>query len=242
MSRRRFIADQLEGDVASLIGEHAHHLARVLRVQEGHQFEIVYGGSVRLGTVRLVSDELVDFQLGESITTPLGDVPGITLLLSIFKFDRMEWGIEKSVELGVAEIIPVIAHRTEVHLAKASQKRVERWRRIAREASQQSRRVIEPEIGEPKKLKDVLAEIPANAQKILLAERDAGSSLLDTLNTQSCNIHIAIGPEGGWSDEELALFRAHQWIFASLGSNILRAETAVIAALAVIQSAVQHKS
>jgi 16S rRNA (uracil1498-N3)-methyltransferase len=242
MSRRRFIADQLEGDIATLVGDHAHHLTRVLRVQEGHQFEIAHGGTVRLGSVRSISDDRVDFILGDTIITRSGDVPRVTLILSIFKFDRMEWGIEKAVELGISEIIPAIAQRTEAHLAKASQKRIERWRRIAREASQQSRRSIEPVIGEPKKLKDILAAIPHDTQKILLAERDAGSSLMAALNTQSDNIHIAIGPEGGWSDVELTLFRTNQWDFASLGANTLRAETAVIAALAVIQSTTQNKS
>lgn len=242
MSRRRFIADELQGDVATLTGEHAHHLASVLRVQNGQQFEIAYRGSVRLGTVQSVSDDHVEFFLAAEITTKSSDVPRVTLILSIFKFDRMEWGIEKSVELGVSKIIPVITQRTETHLAKASGKRVERWRRIAREASQQSRRALEPVIDEPKKLKDVLAVIPLDAQKILFAERDATGPLLDVLHTQTDDIHIAIGPEGGWSDDELALFRSHHWFFASLGDNILRAETAVIAALAVIQAAARNKS
>ena len=78
--------------------------------------------------------------------SPRNDVLPITLLLAVFKFDRMEWAIEKCTELNVTRIVPVIARRTEKHLALAAEKRVERWQRIAREASEQSRRATPPEI------------------------------------------------------------------------------------------------
>ena len=93
---------------------------------------------MRRAIIASVADERVEFELGEEITVPR-PLP-ITLLLAVFKFDRMEWAIEKCTELNVTSIIPVIARRTEKHLAQAAEKRVERWRRIAREASEQARR------------------------------------------------------------------------------------------------------
>src|SRR3954465_14920006 len=130
MTRRRFIADEVEGDRAALIGEGAAHLARVLRAQVGQQFDIAANGSVRRGEITSVSLDRVEFILHEGVDAAASHHRQITLLLSIFKFERMVWGIEKAVKLGVTTIVPVIARRSESHLATSSAKRVERWRRI----------------------------------------------------------------------------------------------------------------
>src|SRR5271157_4170322 len=154
MTRRRWIADEFSDERAALTGAHAAHLSRTLRARVGQEFDIACGEQLRRGVVASVSDERVEFTLGEPLAASA--VVPITLLLAIFKFDRMEWAIEKCTELNVTSIVPVIAQRTEKHLAAAAGKRVERWRRVAREAAEQSRRVASPEIGEPVKLKDVL--------------------------------------------------------------------------------------
>src|ERR1051325_6035009 len=155
MTRRRWIADRTEGERAFLTGSNAEHLTRVLRARVGQEFEIATGDSVRMGRIALMNESEVIFDLGASVATT--EQGSVSLLLAVFKFDRMEWAIEKATELGVASIHPVIARRTEAHLAAAAAKRVERWRRIAREAAQQSRRTTAPEIADPVKLKDVLA-------------------------------------------------------------------------------------
>ena len=237
MSRRRWIADQVSGDRARLLGGNAEHLARVLRVRAGQEFEISTGDTVRLGRVIGVADDRVEFELGDVV--PQADLARLTLLLAIFKFDRMEWAIEKATELGVAAILPVIARRTEPHLATAAGKRVERWRRIAHEAAQQSRRVSPPEIAAPEKLPVALA-IPAGL-KIVLAETERDLPLKQALagnwkRENGKSLVVAIGPEGGWTAHELASFSEAGWIAASLGSTILRAETAAIAAVAIAMS------
>ncbi len=122
MTRRRFIADEVSGDRASLVGEHADHLVRVLRARVGQDFDIAAGDAVRRGRITSVENGRVEFELGEEVS---GDsLAEITLLLAVFKFDRMEWAIEKCTELGVSRIVPVIARRTDAHLAAASAKRV----------------------------------------------------------------------------------------------------------------------
>src|SRR5277367_7196124 len=138
MTRRRWIADEAFGNQAALIGAHADHLARVLRAQIGQEFDIATGEEVRRGRITRIQPDRVDFELGEIIPVPTP--PQITLALSIFKFDRMGWAIEKCTELGVARIVPLIASRTESHLATAATRRVERWQRIVRQAAEQSRR------------------------------------------------------------------------------------------------------
>jgi 16S rRNA (uracil1498-N3)-methyltransferase len=233
MTRRRWIADEVSADNAALTGAHADHLIRALRARVGQEFDIVAGEKVRRARISQIADGRVEFELAEEIV-PETTAARLTLLLSIFKFDRMEWAIEKATELGVARIIPVIARRTDSHLASAAAKRVERWRRIALQASEQSRRGTPPEIDAPSKLRDVAA-VPAPL-KIVLAESEQEVQLADVVSGSKDEIALAVGPEGGWTDDELQFFRKEDWISTSLGATILRAETAAIAAIAITMS------
>lgn len=227
--RRRFLADEVSGGTAFLTGQNATHLARVLRARVGQEFEIAADGVVRLGKVVSVEDERVEFALGDEVRS--AELRPLKVLIAIFKFDRMEWAIEKATELGATEIIPFVARRTDAHLVQAAGKRVERWRRIAHEASQQSRRVSPPEIGNPVKLKEAVA-VAADV-RVVLAESENERMLRDVV-TGSGSVALALGPEGGWASEELSAFENAGWIAASLGPTILRAETAVVAACAVV--------
>ena len=233
MTRRRWIADEVSGNRAFLVGAHADHLARVLRARVGQEFDITTGSEVRRGRLTAISPDRVEFELGEQIS--VSPNVQVTLLLSIFKFDRMEWAIEKCTELGVARIVPVIARRSEAHLASAAAKRVERWRRIVLQAAEQSRRSLVPEVFQPLKLKEALM-LPGG-MRIVLSEFETEVKLKDLLQSPSGGeVVIALGPEGGWTNEELTVFREAGWISASVGSTILRTETAAIAAMAVVQS------
>ncbi len=147
MTRRRWIADEVFENHAALTGNHADHLTRVLRARVGQEFDIATGSVVRRGRVTKIAEGRIDFELGEEV--PSAVAADLTVLLSIFKFDRMEWAIEKCTELGVTRIVPVIARRTDAHLVSASVKRVERWRRIALQAAEQSRRATPPEVAAP---------------------------------------------------------------------------------------------
>jgi len=235
MTRRRFIADEVSGKRAALVGEHADHLVRVLRARVGQEFDIATGGLVYRGRITSVSAGRVEFDLVEEI--PRSTLPDITLVLAIFKFDRMEWVIEKCTELGVSRIVPLIARRTNAHLAAASAKRVERWQRIARQAAEQSRRAVPPEVSAPIKLAEALN--PQATLQIVLAESGERTLLRDVVKPEAVagGAVLAVGPEGGWTEEELRSFQQAGWISVSLGNTILRAETAAIAATAVVASA-----
>ena len=255
MTRRRWIADEVDlpHHRAALLGEQAAHLARVLRARIGQEFDLVLNpekgakaktpSDVRRGRIVSLNDARVEFELGATMTLPASHDSGIqiNLLLAVFKFDRTEWAIEKAVELGVARIIPVLARRTEKHLVVAAGKRVERWARIAREAAQQSRRNSLPEVHAPMKLKEAIQQ-PADVRVVLtesgLAEGCNQPTLREQLDSMEdfSTLSLAIGPEGGWSRDELEMFIEAGWQPASLGNNILRAETAAIAALALASS------
>jgi 16S rRNA (uracil1498-N3)-methyltransferase len=235
MTRRRWIADEVAGDTAAIVGLHADHLTRVLRARIGQEFDLVANGVVRSGRVSIIGADRVEFELGEEITSD-SIRTDLTLLLAVFKFDRMEWAIEKAAELGVARIIPVITRRTDTHLASAGEKRAERWRRIASQASEQSRRVTAPEVASPIKLRDLVT--PADSLKIVLSEAEQQVSLREILDQDQNSNHLllAIGPEGGWTQDELDFFQKEGWLSGSLGRTILRAETAAIAAVAIAMS------
>ncbi len=234
MTRRRWIADTWNASrtTASLTGDQAAHLARVLRAQPGQIFDVVADGFLHRAEVTAVRDDEVLFTLHEEHEAAAA-LP-VRLLLAVFKFDHLEWGIEKATELGAARISPVIARRTEKHLAQAAAKRVERWRRITLEAAQQSRRSDVPQVDDPLTLKQVLQGVDESV-KFLLAETEEENTLRAALEAapQDASIALAIGPEGGWAPEEMQLFRDAGWQHVTLGPRILRAETAAIAALAV---------
>ena len=231
MTRRRFIADTFTDTTASLTGDQAAHLARVLRAQPGQIFDVVANGFLHRAEIVSASDREVVFTLHEELEADAA-LP-VHLLLAVFKFDHLEWGIEKATELGAARMTPVLARRTEKHLALAAGKRVDRWRRIALESSKQSRRTDIPEIDEPQTLKAALALVTAST-KLLLAETEQDNTIAAALNTSTrASIALAIGPEGGWTAEEMQLFTDHDWQHVTLGPRILSAETAAIAGLAI---------
>jgi len=218
-------------------------MARVLRAQPGMEADVVAGGRVFRAEVAAVSPEEIRFNL--VVEVEADPALPVTLVISVFKFDRMEWVIEKATELGAAALAPVIAQRTEKHLAQAAEKRAERWRRIAHEAAQQSRRSDVPLIHQPVSLSEHV-RAASNSTRIVLAEQERAMTLRKSIDEavqaagdEMPSLEIAIGPEGGWAPAEEALFDANGWRAVTLGPRILRAETAAIAALAVVASGLE---
>src|SRR5947209_1145971 len=139
MARRRFFVDEIRRGHAHVVGENAQHLVRVLRVEAGQRYEISDNRNVYLAEIETARKENVVFRTLERLP-PSPSSARFELYAALIKFDRFEWIVEKATELGVTEIVPIEAARSERGLEKAAAKRVERWRRIALEASQQSRR------------------------------------------------------------------------------------------------------
>jgi 16S rRNA (uracil1498-N3)-methyltransferase len=212
-------------------GEAAHHVGRVLRAQAGQLYELSDGQRVWLGRVEKVARDAVEFVLVEELPgyQPSRDV---TLLLAVVKFDAFEWALEKATELGVTRIVPLAAARSEKALLAAAAKRAERWKKILLEASQQSRRVSVPRL-EPLAKPEAAFAAKAEALRVLLSEAAEAKALREVLAGQQAKaVILAIGPEGGWTEEEFAAARRAEFREASLGKLILRTETAVVAALA----------
>jgi 16S rRNA (uracil1498-N3)-methyltransferase len=237
VSRRRFFVSEIRRGAAQLTGSEAEHLARVLRVESGQRFELSDNQNLYLAEIETVRKSLVSFRVLEDLPAPPPQA-AITLLPALFKFDRFEWLVEKATELGVAVIQPWEAVRTERGLAQAASKRLARWRKIALESSQQSRRARLPGIEPVIKLAAALQT--AADVHLLLDEDPAAPPILGVLPTDrapTSRIALLLGPEGGFTDSERAEAIAAQWLSCTLGPTILRAETAAVAALAILRAA-----
>ena len=238
--RRRFFVEQFAGESAVMEGEAAHHLGRVLRAQIGQLYELSDGERVWLGRIESVGRDRLQFVLVEELPAVHPGVE-LTLLLAVVKFDAFEWAIEKATELGVSTIVPLAAERSEKALLAAAAKRAERWKKILLEASQQSRRVRVPVLGELVKPESAFAS-RRDGLRVMLSERADASPLRKVLQGQrATKATLAIGPEGGWTDAEFAAAQSCGFLEASLGRLILRTETAVIAALASLNYALENE-
>jgi 16S rRNA (uracil1498-N3)-methyltransferase len=268
--RRRFFVDRFESNSAALRGDAAEHLGRVLRAEPGQLYELSDGQHVWLAKIERVAlskrgDNRIEFALIEPLPAREPALK-IELLLSLVKFDRFEWCIEKATELGASAIIPLAAARTDTPLVAAAPKRLARWEKIVLESAQQSRRLRPPAMSISVAPEKAFIESSASF-KILLSERsdaptmraalegilggrsgvypERGRGSSDETATEEeralaseenlpRNVALAIGPEGGWTDTEIASARAAGFVEASLGDSILRTETAVLASMAIL--------
>ena len=233
--RRRFFVDEIRSGKAEILGDEARHLTRVLRVEPGQRYEISDNRNVYLAEIETARKEHVIFRTIEKLEPPREHVH-VTLCAALVKFDAFEWMIEKATELGISEIIPVEAIRTEKGLELAARKRLERWRRIALEASQQSRRAYMPVITEPVAFDQILSHHAAYRYVLDECGGQPLAAILPFERLPSDRVALLVGPEGGWTEDERSAFVQAHWKPVTMGPLILRAETAALAALAVIQA------
>jgi len=231
--------DAFDADRAVLAGDAAHHLGRVLRAEPGQLYELSDGTSLWLGKIETVNRDQVEFSLVEPIPVQTSSLDK-TLLLALVKFDAFEWALEKATELGVNRIVPLAAARSGKGLLAAAGKRAERWKKILFESSQQSRRVRLPLIEAVTAPQEAFVASQSNL-KVMLSERSDARPLKKILAGRTADtVALAIGPEGGWTDEEFFAAGKAGFEEASLGGLILRTETAVTACLASVNYALEN--
>jgi 16S rRNA (uracil1498-N3)-methyltransferase len=223
---RRFFAPDLGGETVVLAAEEAHHLTDVLRLTEGAEVVLFDGkGSAARAEVVQVEPQVRLRLLGgePSRESPLD----LAIAVSPPKGDRMELIVQKLTELGARRIVPLLTERGEVDRGACSRK-VERWRRIALESCKQCGRSRVPELAPPQEFSEVLRD---HARAFLA--QPGGSPL--AMTPRGPSILVLVGPEGGWSQEELDLAASRQVASLGLGPRTLRTETAAIAAAALVQ-------
>ncbi len=227
------------------------HFGHVLRAEPGQRYELSVAtrlaGKNRASRARQAGRE-PDRVRPDRTRSASEPILRINLLISLVKFDRFEWCLEKATELGANEIVPLAAARTDKPLIAAAAKRHERWQKILLESAQQSRRLRPPalhKIGTPEQA----FRKYSRGLKIVLSERQTAPALRQVLPAaglpaearEEASAALAIGPEGGWTDEEIEAARASGFAEASLGRNILRTETAVLASLSILAFALEPR-
>jgi len=233
-----FYAGDVSRGHARVEGETAQHLRRVLRAEPGQRYELSDGRRLYLGEVTGFARDAVEFKIVEELPARRGGAR-VVLYAALLKFDRFEWLIEKATELGTPRLVPVVAARSDTGLEKAAVSRLARWRRIAMESGQQCRRVSPMEIDAPRALGTVLAS--SHPVRLFLDE-DGGAPLLARLSLAAASapeeteIALLAGPEGGWAPSERSTTVDAGWTSIFLGDQVLRAETAALAALSIVQA------
>lgn len=234
MARRLFYVDEIAHRTATIHGETAQHIRKVLRAERGQRYEISDGSALWLAEIADFGKDLVEFALLEPLEA--APLPGhFHLCPALIKFDHFEWMLEKAVELGVSRITPVLAIRCERGLDQAAAKRHSRWERILQESGQQCRRLAPPTLEAPVKLEKLLAS--AQGLRLWLEEERSAPPILKALPTPLPEpVLLLCGPEGGWDPREREAAATAGCLPVSLGPQILRAETAALAALAVLSA------
>lgn len=217
------------GAEVTLAADEAHHLRRVLRLRPGDGVAVFDGrGREHDGVVERSSRETVSVRLGPAREDRVEPPVGIVLYQALCKPDRMDWVIQKGTEVGVSVFRPLRCERVEERRVTAA--RIERWRRIAREACKQSGRRVVPVIEQPT---DQAAEIVAGVTAVVL-DPSGEAPLAEALGSAGREIWLAVGPEGGFTAVEIGSLRQAGWVAASLGPRILRTETAGVCAAAIV--------
>jgi 16S rRNA (uracil1498-N3)-methyltransferase len=224
----------------SITGELLTHIKDSLRVAIGEALWFSDGQGTRYRTeISDVSKYAVTGQILEILQEPAQTTPHVILGQSLLKGEKMDWVIQKATELGVHEIIPIESRHSVVQLkADRVDHQLTRWQRIAQEAAQQSEQWRMPTIAKPQSLSSLLKSRPPDPLILMLAERRNGQSLQTVALPQdtSSSLLVLIGPEGGWSQEEMRIAEQRGAKPMTLGEQILRAETAAIATISILQS------
>ena len=229
-----FTEEEIETSKYIITGEKAKHI-RVLRMKSGEELTLVTPSGVQHNCViENVNQNLVEVDIKESM--PCRNEPDVfvTLYQALLKGDKMDFIVQKCVELGVSRIVPVMTARCVSRPdEKSLKKKIARWQKIALQAAQQSRRGIIPEVCPCISLKQAAEQSAENDKNIFFYEL-GGESVKNILTEQPKTIAMFIGSEGGFEKTEAELVLSHGATAATLGKRILRAETAPLAALSII--------
>ena len=231
-----FTNSEITSDAYIIEGEDASHISKSLRMRIGEEITLVTPSQQQADCViNSISGDQVHLTIRTVKPCENEPATSVTLYQALPKGDKMEYIIQKSVELGVAKIVPVISARCISRPdEKSLAKKQSRWQKIAKEAAQQSRRGIIPQVEKAVTFRQAVQEISNESAENIIFYECGGESLKKLLADTTPKINIFIGSEGGFEPEEVQMIEAQGGHSATLGKRILRAETAPLAALSVI--------
>jgi len=251
MTRRRFYAPPSafspDGQSATLGTEETRHLHDVLRLRQGDEIYVFDGAGREFHcAVEIIAKDSTELRVISEVDPSRPESPiQLTLAIALLKGEKFDLVIQKATELGAKRIVPLETERADVQLRDIgdAQKRVTRWRRIALEAAKQTGRAFVPEITAPLTLSSLVTSSgterkPSTESAHLMFAERSGTSFAEATKSfaeQPAEIVALVGPEGGWTDEEIELAREGGCQIVTLGGRTLRAETAGITVLALLQ-------
>jgi 16S rRNA (uracil1498-N3)-methyltransferase len=237
LQRITITPSQVNNHQIALTSEQHHYLTRVIRLRTGDRFQVIDGtGQCYLAEINAETAQIIQ------VITTVDQAPSqpIILICALPKGNNFDDLVRACTELGVSTIMPAISDRT---LLNPSPQKLQRWRKIAQEAAEQSEQLVVPTVSEPQGLQSIFNQLPDSAYKYLGEARGEYPHLLTSLQSTPLidqPIVIAIGPEGGWTDSEIQLAIEHGFQLVSLGARILRTITAPIVALSIVAAAIEQ--
>ena len=230
---QRYFVDTKDNEF-NLSNDDSYHIIKVMRNKIGEKIEVVIDKKVYICEIVDMSNNVVTVQKKEEIYNDSELPCEVIIVQSLVKEQKMDYILQKSCELGVSKIIPLNTIRSIVKLDKKEIKKIDRWHKILKEASEQSKRVVIPTIEEISNIKD-LTNISAD-YKILCTVNEMSTTIKRVLSNdlKGAKIVLVIGPEGGFTDEEEKILIDSGYIPTSFGSRVLRTETASLYALSII--------
>jgi 16S rRNA (uracil1498-N3)-methyltransferase len=243
MTRRRFFAPPnafSKDRTLTLQAEEARHLREVLRLKPGDEVYVFDGeGKEFRCEIEESRKDTARLKVLAAIAPARPESPlKLTLAVALLKSDKFDLVVQKATELGAVRILPVMTKLADIRLRDESDaaKRVTRWQRIALEAAKQSGRALVPEVTQPISFPK-LAQAAIDQTRVIFSEREGRSiqNLKDSSRDSPLAITAVVGSEGGWTEEELSVARTNNWVIVTLGGRILRAETAAITAMVLLQ-------
>ena len=238
METRRIFVDKLKmkNGMVVVTGPYQKYIVNVLRKGVGERVDLIDGkGYLYRCNVNGIKGKELYLQVMDVVHHPEEKRPKVTLFVSPIKGPRMDWLVEKATELGVERIVPTLFKRTLIKLDNGNAVKPERWRKICIEASRQCGRFSVPEVTEPIPMRGIVSDMDRFKHRWVLHEKERKQTIRSVINPHiNGEICVAVGPEGGFEDGEIAWLEEQKFMPLTLGENILRTETTPLVVLSII--------
>ena len=232
---QRYFSKKIENNRFTLTEEDTYHITKVMRMVKDDKIEVVYQENTYICKIVSLSP-LVEAEIVEEIKNNQELKTQVTIVQSLVKEQKMDYILQKTVELGVDKIIPYCASRSVIKINEKKDKKVERWKSILKEAAEQSKRIKIPEITNPINLSN-LVKLSDYDIKFLCTVNESSQNLKKVLSNMfsGAKILFVIGPEGGFTPEEEKVMMENGFLSISLGNSVLRTETASTFIMSVVR-------
>lgn len=232
---QRYFVSNIKNNIFNLSENDSYHITKVMRMNIGDKIEIIYNSKIYISEIISLTPN-VSAKIIEELDTNNELKIYTTIAQSLVKEQKMDYILQKTVELGVSEIIPLSVDRSIIKISNKETKKIERWQSIVKEASEQSKRNIIPKVNNIMSISN-LVKLSDYDIKFLCSVNEKSQNLKKVLSNIKPGVRIlfVVGPEGGFTSEEEKIMIENNFIPLSLGSSVLRTETASTFIMSIIR-------